>query len=346
MTGAELRKAIKADTGDKVERRKLIRRAYAMDRMDLVPSSWGADIQQASTSADMAVSSTAPGPHGGVVGKGSGTKGSGSAAEDDLNDELRRKQKLTQPSKPVITNQAQLKSAIREALTAGDKLDPRVAKTITARAYALGFSSLLPKGGVMAEFAIEFEQTHTRDGKPKLLAPFLLLEGGVPGASILQEGSPDNGGRMKIKVPFFVGNSVSVAPGFDRRLYFSKELLPGIIQEAKAQIGAGNQPLNVYARHKHAMTGDHLPIGAVVDVEAEGRVGYATIELEPIVPDGVNAMTLIRGKKLNAVSLRSREGSTEVHGRSPVHFSSVQYSTVFLWRGIYCSLCCAVLGIE
>jgi len=205
---------------------------------------------------------------------------------------------MTQPGLPTINTRAQLKAAIATMVqTEADKIDPKLAKHVTARAYALGHGDLLPQGNVRAE--------------GKVLATTLSLEGlGKP--TIVQEASADTGGRMKIRVPFYVGNSIARAPGFDKRIYFSAEILPGIIQEAKAQIREGKQPLNVYARHAHAISGDHLPIGAVVDVEQEGRIGYSIIELEPIVPDGVNAMTLIRGKKLNAVSLRSREGQFEL----------------------------------
>ena len=257
-------------------------------------------LRQSTDSAAIGFAVT-PGPHG-TVTRGSGTKGSG-AGGDENEEELRRKQKLTSPGMPTINNRAQLKAVMSTMVqTERDKLDPKLAKYVTQRAYALGLSSMLTS---------EVKEAARGDRRAPQITTTLALEGiGAP--AIVQEASPETNGRMRIRVPFYVGNSVARAPGFDQRIFFSEKVLPGIIQEAKAQIAKGQQPLNVYARHQHATTADHLPIGAVVGVEQEGRIGYSVIELEPIVPDGVNAMTLIRGKKLNAVSLRSREGQFEL----------------------------------
>jgi len=146
------------------------------------------------------------------------------------------------------------------------------------------------------------------------LRPLLLLEGEVPKPVILQEAAEANGGVMRLKVPFYVGESIARAPGFTKPIYFPRSILPGIVQEGKRQIEEGKQPLNVYARHAHATSGDHLPVGAVVDLEQEGRIGYATLEVSP-TSTGRDIQVLAQNKHLNAVSLRSGLGRFELEDR-------------------------------
>jgi len=147
------------------------------------------------------------------------------------------------------------------------------------------------------------------------LSTVLLLEGELPGPVILQEATPENGGLMRIRVPFYVGESIARAPGFDKRIFFPRSLLPLIVQEGRHQIAEGRQPLTVYARHAHAMADDHLPVGAVVDLEQEGRIGYATLEVSPTT-DGRDVQVLAQNKHLNAVSLRSGLGRFELEEKT------------------------------
>lgn len=146
------------------------------------------------------------------------------------------------------------------------------------------------------------------------ISTLLLLEGTVPQPVILQEATADNGGVMRIKTPFYVGESIARAPGFQRPIYFPRALLPGIVQEGRRQIGEGKQPLTVYARHAHATDGDHLPVGAVVDLEQEGRIGYAVLEISP-TSTGRDIQVLAQNRHLNAVSLRSGLGRFELEDK-------------------------------
>lgn len=148
------------------------------------------------------------------------------------------------------------------------------------------------------------------------LAPLLTLEGTVPKPVILQEASDANGRKMRVRVPFYVGESISRAPGFQKKIYFPASLLGPIVQEGKQQISDGAQRLTVYARHAHATSGDRLPVGDVVDLEQEGRIGYATLEIVE-THDGKDLMALLsqRPPKVNAVSLRSGPGRFELEDK-------------------------------
>jgi hypothetical protein len=140
------------------------------------------------------------------------------------------------------------------------------------------------------------------------------MDGAVPRPIVQEAPSEDNGGKMRVRVPFYVGESVSRAPGFDKKVYFPKSLLPSVVQEGKAQIAEGRQPLTVYARHAHATSGTDFPVGKVVDMEQEGRLGYAVLEIAPTegATGGKNVQTLIQAGHLNAVSLRSGAGRFEL----------------------------------
>lgn len=158
------------------------------------------------------------------------------------------------------------------------------------------------------------------DGSPRTMpmmdmmnefAPVLILEGNVPHPLIQEMPSAANGGVMKVRTPFFVGDSVARAPGIKKPIFFGKDILPAIVQEGNRQIGERKQPITIYARHAHAADGEHLPLGAVVSLEQEGRIGYATMEISP-TSSGRDAQVLIQNGHLNAVSLRSGAGRFEL----------------------------------
>lgn len=149
------------------------------------------------------------------------------------------------------------------------------------------------------------------------LESVLRLEGDMAKLLVQEQPTDSNKGVMKVKVPFYVSESITKAPGIAKKIHFPGAVLPGLIQEGKRQISERKQPLNVYARHAHAMAQDHLPIGAVVDLEQDGRVGYATIEISPTdgPSGGKNVQTLIQSGHLNGVSLRSALGHYKLAGK-------------------------------
>jgi hypothetical protein len=148
-------------------------------------------------------------------------------------------------------------------------------------------------------------------GQPLSVA--LVLEGDVPRIVTLEKPSAANGGVMKMRVPFYIGGSVAKAPGIKKPIYFAKELLPSIVAEGKRQIAEGKQPITVYARHALAADGGNLPAGIVADLEQEGSVGYATLEISPtITSGGKDLQVLAENKHINAVSLRSGAGRFEM----------------------------------
>jgi hypothetical protein len=112
-------------------------------------------------------------------------------------------------------------------------------------------------------------------------------------------------GAVRMRVPFYVGNSTSKVAGFSKKVLWSATTLPSIVQEGNRQIAEGKQPLTVYARHSHAMNSVDLPIGDIVNLEQEGSTGYAILEVLPTDPHGKNIILLAESKKINAVSLRS-----------------------------------------
>lgn len=197
-------------------------------------------------------------------------------------------------SYPIKTRK-DLSNALKDFNRTGQK--PSDKAHIVKRARALGLTSMLPD-----DWNIKAESP--------VMAPVLLLEGELPKPQILAEGTPENGGIMRIRVPFYVSNSKARIGGFDKPVYFEGKLLPAITAEAKAQIAAKKQPLTVYPRHAVAMAGDHLPIGGVVDISAEGRIGYADIDIDP-TSDGKDAQVLVKNGRLNAVSLRSKRFEME-----------------------------------
>lgn len=171
---------------------------------------------------------------------------------------------------------------------------------LTAIAKRKGFSSSLPDSWKTASQEIEAG-----------IEAYILLEGKFE-PQIVQEPSQDNDNIMRVRMPFYVGGSVNRPAGFTKKLYFPAETLPSLVEEGNNQIAEGNLPLTVYARHKHAISGDHLPIGALRGLEQEGSVGYVTLEIAPTDPDGKNTQMLIRNKMLNAGSLRMAPGNYQL----------------------------------
>lgn len=124
-------------------------------------------------------------------------------------------------------------------------------------------------------------------------------------AVVVQEASAATSDVMKVRVPFYVGNSIAQAPGFALPIYFPTATLPGIVQEAQGQITEGKQPLTVYARHHDALDPKEVPIGRIVECDQDGSTGYAILAISK-VGKGAIVQQLIRDGVINAVSLRSR----------------------------------------
>jgi hypothetical protein len=204
----------------------------------------------------------------------------------------------------------------------------RAKRHIVKRAKALGAIANLPEGWVTAEdLAIDNSLTATsqRHGEKfvtaEALHSILVLDGSenAPFPLILEDKTTESGGFARIKVPFYVGDSISKAPGFDRKILFPTALLPAIVAEAKTQISDGRQPLTVYPRHKTALDGSDLPIGGIVDLVQDGRVGSVIIDVVN-KGKGEQAIALMKHKGsdgrpqplLNAISLRSGPGRFEM----------------------------------
>lgn len=201
---------------------------------------------------------------------------------------------------PAITTKTHLRKAIR-TYTGGKRRKAHIIK----RANALGASSMLPDSWTTAEeinSPIIIEEVKL----PETFQSILVLEGEVPQAVILEAVEGQAAGSLRIKMPFYVGESVTRPPGFAKKVYFPSSLISETVAEGKKQILAGKQPLTVYARHSHALSNDHLPIGGIVGLEQEGRIGYVILEIEPTT-FGKDAQILLMAKppKLNAISLRS-----------------------------------------
>jgi hypothetical protein len=200
------------------------------------------------------------------------------------------------------------KDSLRRAiLSLGRAKNPGAVKAhIIKRAKALGATGMLPDDWKVSQEQFDWESGY--------LAPILALEGIVPKVIVQEAPSEENGGKMRARVPFYVAESVSRAPGFEQRVYFPRDLLPSVVTEGNGQITQDKQPLTVYARHAHATSGNDLPVGKVVELEQEGRIGYATLEIAPTEggAGGKNIQTLIQVGHLNAVSLRSGAGRFEL----------------------------------
>lgn len=205
---------------------------------------------------------------------------------------------LPDGSFPIATR-ADLANAIRAYGRASNQAEAK--RHIIKRARALGATDALPEDWMTSE-------------TPRDFAPFLTLEGDLR-PIILEAQSGDKPGVMKLRVPFYVGDSITKAPGYKDKIHFPGSLLPGMVQEGREQIAEGRQPLTVYARHAQAASGRDLPVGAVVDLEQEGRTGYATLEISP-TSTGRDLQELARNGHLNAVSLRSGPGRFALQRKS------------------------------
>lgn len=217
-----------------------------------------------------------------------------------------------------------LRRAIRSVGRGGSYT--RAKRHIIKRAKALGAVASLPEGWATAEdLAVDQSIAAEIHGEKfvtaEALQSILILDGSenAPLPLILEDKTTDSGGFARIKVPFYVGDSLSKAPGFEKKVLFPTALLPSVIAEAKSQIADGRQPLTVYPRHKTALDGSDLPIGGIVDLVQEGRIGHVIIDVVN-KGRGEQAIALMKHKGpdgrpqplLNAISLRSGPGRFEM----------------------------------
>jgi hypothetical protein len=214
-------------------------------------------------------------------------------SDDQRKDLAAKGQALPDGSFP-IRNVSDLRNAIKAFGRGKNKASAK--RHIIKRAKALGKANLIPDnwsgGAATAEYT-------------GMIQPFLVLTKEGEREVIIQEApSATNNGIMKLRVPFYVGNSIAYAKGIDRPLRFGLEKLDGIIARGNARIAESKQPITVYARHAHASSADKLPVGKVVGLERQGGIGYAIEEIAPTT-DGRDVQTLARNKMLNAVSLRA-----------------------------------------
>jgi hypothetical protein len=233
-----------------------------------------------------------------------------------------------------IVSKTDLKNAIQAIGRAKNR--DKAKKHIIRRAKALGALKMLPDSwGVSQEFAEIMDSISAET--PQTLIQYLVLDskGALPKPVVLEEATAENNGRMRIKVPFYVGDSISKAPGFNEKLYFPRTQLAPLVSETNRKIGEAKQPLTVYARHAHAMTADLLPIGAVVEtlVGEDGRTGYAIMDILPTDPHGKNAQMLIDAGMLNAVSLRSEYGNYQVE-KKKINGEAMLEATITTINGI------------
>jgi hypothetical protein len=204
-----------------------------------------------------------------------------------------------------IRNRTELESAIKLNGSSKTYSRGRIRAHIKRRAAALGLSSLIPEEWSVSQETPVVDPALVQD--PPLLQATLMMEQ-IAKPVIIQDATLPEG-VMRIKAPFYVGNSVSRAPGFQKRIVWQDKVLPHTIAEAKSKIASGQEILTSYARHADALAGNDLPIGRIVDVEQEGSVGYATLDVFPVKPRGEHAQTLLRAGALTAMSLRSTEYS-------------------------------------
>src|SRR6266581_269075 len=224
-----------------------------------------------------------------------------------------------------IPDKDALRRAIRSVGRGGSYT--RAKRHIIKRAKGMGLISMLPNGWVTSEesiaesLSVELATHGEKFVTSEALQSILILDGAenAPLPLILEDKTSEVGGFVRIKVPFFVGDSLSKAPGFNQKILFPTSILPSIVAEAKSQIREGRQPLTVYPRHKTALDGSDLPIGGIVDLIQEGRIGYVIAD---VVNEGKGrqAIALMKHKDaedrpqplLNAISLRSGPGRFEM----------------------------------
>ena len=222
-----------------------------------------------------------------------------------------------------IRNATELDSAVRTSGMSRSYSKAQVKSHIIKRANALGLANRLPAEWktVGQEGGSDLKDT---GGDPKQIVATLLLEDVSAKVTIVQDEGVAADGSMKVRVPFFVGGSLAKAPGFAEKIYFPTDSLPRLIQEGNAQIGEGKQPLTVYARHKDALDAKALPIGKVVGLEQEDRIGYAILKVSPTAK-GKDVQVLIKDEALNAVSLRTERftlGRGKVDGKQVLVFEN------------------------
>lgn len=141
---------------------------------------------------------------------------------------------------------------------------------------------------------------------PRVLAPVLQLEQAGEGAQILAEGA-ENNGVMRVRVPWYVGNSVATIAGFNKKLYFPTGILAETASKGSAKIASKSPGMTSYARHSQATAKTELPCGDVIALEVQGSKGYATIDVNS-TRWGQDIQALARAGQLRAVSLRTGVG--------------------------------------
>lgn len=227
-----------------------------------------------------------------------GSKTSVRSVDRGLADDGHRKKKREDPLH--IVDEATLGSALRAYRDLPESDKPAAMGRIVNRARQLRLVSRLPK-----EWNVTQEDIR--------LSAVLVLDEAI-GEAITQEAVPDadaSDGVMRIKVPFYIGNSVARTAAFKKPILFPSSLLPQIVEEGTRRIAEGKMPLTVYARHAHAMSAEEMPIGKIVALEHDNRVGRAVIDIVDDGRYGTQTQRLIKAKMLNAVSLRSEEFELE-----------------------------------
>ncbi len=138
----------------------------------------------------------------------------------------------------------------------------------------------------------------------EIMAPVLMLEAIGEKIEILAEATPENNGVMRVRVPWYVSNSVARIAGFDKKIYFGGGILAETTDEGNRTIEAKSPGMTSYARHAHAVTKTELPAGNVVALEHDGTKGHAIIEVNA-TRWGQDIQALARADQLRATSLRS-----------------------------------------
>ncbi len=156
-------------------------------------------------------------------------------------------------------------------------------------------------------------------------APVLMVDAGD--IQILAEGSDENTGVMRLRVPWYVGNSVARIAGFSKKVYFPDGILAETAAKASRVMEAKAPGLTSYARHAHAMTKDQVPAGEVVALEHDGHKGFAVIDVNS-TRWGQDIQALARAKQLRATSLRSPTGGWQgvernINGESMLKLTSL-----------------------
>ena len=204
------------------------------------------------------------------------------------------------------------KDALRRAIRLVGKGGAAAKRHIIKRAKALGANGMLPSkwgiGGGKASATAEVLSGPAMVAEGISLQNLLLMDGtNVPYPLILEDKTTEgNSGFARIRVPFYVGGSINKPPNISRKVRFPTRILQETVVEGNRQIAEGKQPLTVYTRHAKALSGNDLPAGGIVQLLAEGNIGYAVIDVVN-KGEGEQVIALIKHEPplLNAVSLRS-----------------------------------------